>query len=198
MATYPPTQLDPRPVTLESPEFAAIKSWPFPDEPFYVRQIRRLLDTDVAQLVQSRNCTIWAYRDPAASSELVGFGTFCIADFHSGFTDGRPHTYIPVLAANPGVQSRGYGQAIVEHLVEVATVIVRRWPPGLISDKLFLDVYIANERACKLYSEKCGFVTLNPDNPIPDPAENEEPYVVMARSVAVSPAPREDSGQAVG
>jgi hypothetical protein len=32
------------------------------------------------------------------------------------------------------------------------------------------------------------FVALNPDAPIPDPDENNEPYLVMAKNLAVTAA----------
>jgi hypothetical protein len=45
----------------------------------------------------------------------------------------------------------------------------------------------SNRGAISLY-ERCGFEILNPDAPIPDPQENNETYVIMARSVDVAPA----------
>jgi ribosomal protein S18 acetylase RimI-like enzyme len=94
-----------------------------------------------------------------------------------------------LLAVKPGIQSYRYGQSIVEHLVAEAAVHIPLWPAGEISDRVFLHVYTANDRAFNLYQRKCQFVTLNPDAPIPDPDENNEPYVVMARNVAVSQKP---------
>ena len=52
---------------------------------------------------------------------------------------------------------------------------------------MFLDVYAANGDALSLYQER-GFTTLNQNNPIPDPLENNEPYFIMARSVTVAAA----------
>jgi hypothetical protein len=45
-------------------------------------------------------------------------------------------------------------------------------------------VYQANARAVGLYANKCGFVALNPNNPIPDPSQNNEPFIIMARKLA--------------
>ena len=101
------------------------------------------------------------------------------------FTGGKYHSYIPLLAVNPAFQKRGYGRSIVEHLTAEAVLIAQS--PADYSDLLFLDVYTANRGAISLY-EKCGFVALNPDAPIPDPQENNETYVIMARRVVVAPA----------
>jgi len=126
---------------------------------------------------------VWVYRDPAGNT--VGFGTLDICKEYEHFTGGKYHSYIPLLAVNPVFQKRGHGRRIVEHLIAEAVLIAQS--PADISDVLFLDVYTANQGAISLYT-KCGFVILNPDTPIPDPQENNEPYVIMARSVAVAPA----------
>ncbi|AMV25855.1 hypothetical protein VT84_15765 [Gemmata sp. SH-PL17] len=86
----------------------------------------------------------------------------------------------------------GYGKSIVDHLIAEAALNVRDFE-GYVSSYLFLDVYVANEPAIRLYRDKCQFVVLNPNNPISDPDEHNEPYFVMARNVALSekvvPAP---------
>ena len=84
---------------------------------------------------------------------------------------------------DPAFQKRGHGRSIVEHLIAEAVLLAGS--PADFSDRLLLDVYRANHGAISLY-EKCGFVTLNPDAPIPDPQENDKTYVIMARSVAVA------------
>lgn len=75
-------------------------------------------------------------------------------------------------------------QAALDLVAEA--VLLAQGPAGL-SDLLFLDVYLANQGAITRY-QKCGFVILNPDAPIPDPRENNEPYVIIARRVALAPA----------
>ena len=129
---------------------------------------------------------IWIYRDLAINPDIIGFGTLDISDLYSVYTNGLAHYYIPLLALKPGVKSRGYGKEIVDHLVATAALMVQQLGPNAISDKLFLDVYTANDRAYKLYSDKCGFAPLNLDCPELDPQENNEPYVIMARNVATS------------
>jgi ribosomal protein S18 acetylase RimI-like enzyme len=89
------------------------------------------------------------------------------------------------LAVHPAFQKRGHGRGIVEHLIAEAVLLAQS--PVDFSNLLFLDVYTANKGAISLYN-KCGFVILNPDAPIPDPQENNEEYFLMARSVAVAPA----------
>jgi hypothetical protein len=71
-----------------------------------------------------------------------------------------------------------HGRVIVQHLVQTAQFAIT----PAISDHLFLDVYTANKGAIALY-EKCGFVALNPDTPIPDPQEDNETFVIMAKKV---------------
>ena len=89
--------------------------------------------------------------------------------------------YIPVLGVHPDFQGRGYGKKIVDHLIAEAALYHRI--PCDISDKFFLDVYTANRATIRLYESK-GFIVLNPDTPIVDASENNETYVIMARSVA--------------
>lgn len=187
MSTYPLAQLSPQGITLDSPELRTIRSWDFGKDVFYRAQVPRLLEFDIPQLVQFDNCRVWSYHDPAAGKEIVGFGTLTMSDIYERYTAGRRHCYIPLLAVNPDFEGRGYGRAIVEHLIAQAATVLHVWPTQSLSEKLFLDVYTANGPACKLYCEKCQFVILNPDAPIPDPEENNEPYVIMARNIAISP-----------
>jgi len=94
------------------------------------------------------------------------------------------HSYIPLLAVNPAFQKRGHGRSIVEHLTAEAALLARS--SATISHLLFLDVYTANRGAISLY-ERCGFVAMNADMPIPDPRQNGESYVIMAKNVSVAP-----------
>ena len=174
------------PLAVNSSEFRRIQGWAYPDEPFYLRQVRQMLLRDIPQIALFENCAIWGYIDPAAASDFVGFGTIRVSDLYSRYTGGQPHCYIPLLAVNSRVQSYGYGKSIVEHLVaEAAIVHAALCPVGSISDLVFLDVYKANEKAYRLYHEKCQFVPLNPDAPILDPDENNEPYIIMARNISI-------------
>jgi hypothetical protein len=184
-----PRSLLARPIALNSSDFRAIQGWQFPDEPFYLRQIQRMLVRDIPHYVLFEGCTIWVYIDPQAGKDPIGFGTISVSNLYSRYTHDLPHCYIPLLSIKPDVKSFGYGQSIVEHLVAEAAVVVRMSESETISDYLFLDVYTANEKASRLYDQKCQFVILNPDAPILDPDENNEPYVIMARKVSTSGNP---------
>jgi hypothetical protein len=48
-----------------------------------------------------------------------------------------------------------------------------------------LDVYTASQKAIRVYTE-CGFTTVSPD-PIPDPNESGNTYIVMAKRISISP-----------
>jgi ribosomal protein S18 acetylase RimI-like enzyme len=166
------------------PEFKALLDWPFAAPPFYEGQVKRLLQNDIPDRVRYQACQVWVYRNPAG--DAVGFGALavCKEKDYEQFTGGKYHSYIPLLAVHPAYQRRGHGRVIVDHLIAEAVLLAQS--PVDISNLLFLDVYTANKGAVSLY-EKCGFVTLNPDVPIPDPQENNEAYFLMARSVAVAP-----------
>lgn len=170
-------------ITPESNEYQSLQVWPFPDEPFYVRQVRELLATDIPQRVARGDCTIWIYHDPAAGGDPVGFGTLCTTDLYQEYAGKPRHHYIPLLAVHPAANGRGYGRRIVEHLVEQAGNRLKLSRPEIASDLLFLDVYVANTAACHLYTAKCGFTCLNPDTPIADASQNNEPYFIMARRI---------------
>ena len=164
-------------------EYQALLAWPFPAKPFYEGQLIRLLQNDIPHRVMYRYSfvLVWVYRDQDGNT--VGFGTLDVCKDYTRFTGGKVHCYIPLLAVNPAFQKRGHGRSIVEHLTAEAVLIAQS--PADISDVLFLDVYTANQTAISLY-DKCGFVTMNPDAPIPDPQENNEMYFIMAKRVAVS------------
>ena len=112
-----------------------------------------------------------------------GSGPWTYVKDYERFTEGKPHPYIPVLAVHPSFPRKGHVQTIVEHLI--AESVLMNQGSADISDKLFLDVYAANQAAVSLY-QKCGFATLNPDTPIPDPGEDNEPYVIMAKNLAIA------------
>jgi ribosomal protein S18 acetylase RimI-like enzyme len=130
----------------------------------------------------------WAYRDRAGN--IAGFGTLEVCKEYQQFTGGKFHFYIPLLAVNPteGFKRRGHGYSIVQHLIAEAVLFAQENPADFLSDILFLDVYAANQPAIALY-KKCGFVELNPTEPVLDPQENNEPYIIMAKKVAISPTP---------
>ncbi len=184
MSTPPPIPLTPVLTFPGKPDYEALLGWPFADDPFYEGQVKRLLQTDIPNRTMngvSRLCLIYLYRDPEGNT--VGFGTLDLCNEYERFTEGKPHTYIPLLAVNPAFQKRGHGFSIVQHLIAEAVLISRSVPAW--SEYLFLDVYLTNQRAIALY-EKCGFVKLNPDTPFPDPQENNEPYIVMAKNLAIA------------
>lgn len=170
---------DPIPLTalligLGSEEFQGILGWPFADA-----YVPRLLQNDIPQRVMFGNCRIWSYRDP--EERLVGFGTLDVCGDCGQFTGGRNHPYIPLLAVNPTIKSRGYGTSIVRHLVDEAVLLALQ---GLCHDVLFLDVYTSNVKAICVYTN-CGFTIVTPQ-PIADPQEGGKTFCVMARSVAIS------------
>jgi len=178
MSTQSPIPLAPIRTAIGDAEFQAILAWQFPQQPFYEAQVQRLLVQDIPHRMVFGACSLWTYRDPHGN--VVGFGTLDICHEYGQFTSGNPHGYLPVLAVNPAFQRRGHGKNIVEHLIAEATAIAQASTD--VANLLFLDVYTANQGAIALYT-KCGFTALNPSNPLADPAENNETYVVMARRI---------------
>ena len=172
-----PIPLTPTPIELGSAEFTALTGWPFTD-PF----VARLLRTDIPQRVQFGNCHVWVYRDP--DDRLVGFGTLDVCDDYGAYTGGQLHPYIPLLAANPTIKSLGYGTTIVRHLIDEAALLACR--PGGCHDVLFLDVYTASAKAIEVYTA-CGFVQVTSE-PLQDPLDDNKPYLVMAKRVAIASA----------
>ncbi len=170
-----PIPLTPVLTELNSPEFRELCGWPFGD-----RYIGRLLRDDIPQRIQFGNGRIWVYREP--TNQLVGFGTIDVCDDYGLFTGGQPHPYIPLLAVNPLFERCGHGTSIVRHLIGEAAILAR--PGGGCHDVLFLDVYVSNERAIKLY-QRCGFEEITPE-PIPDPAEDNNLYIIMAKRVSIA------------
>lgn len=180
----PPTILEAVRTTPAGGDYQNLLSWVFPSAPFYSAQVARLLRADIPHRCIHGNGLVWVYRD--SNRDIVGFGTLDRCNEYDQFTQGESHAYIPLLAVKPEYQGRGHGFRIVEHLIGEAALYAL-YCPGAMSDRLFLDVYTANVPAVSLY-QKCGFSILNPKNTIPDPQEHNEPYFVMARSIASRPA----------
>jgi len=153
--------------------FAEILRWSF-RETF----VARLLAEDIPQRVAFHGCQIMGYLN--REREIVGFGTIEISGEYQSLTGGRPHPYLPLLAVSPGHQGKGYGTAIVNHLVLLASHFARA---GKCHDVLFLDVYESSTAAIHLY-RKCGFETMVAD-PLDDPIERKR-YFVMARRVSTA------------
>ncbi len=176
MPDRPDVPLAPVAIEVDSPEFAIISGWPYPDS-----FVTRMLRDDIPYRLLFNNGRLWVYRD--RDEQLVGFGSLDISDDCSRWTNGRAHPYIPLLAVNPTIRSLGYGTSIVRHLTWEASCIAQnsRWD----HDALFLDVYTSSERAIRLY-ERCGFLKLT-DLPIPDPVEAGKLYFVMAKHLSVAP-----------
>jgi ribosomal protein S18 acetylase RimI-like enzyme len=137
--------------------------------------VRRALHSDIPQLVTFQGASLWVYADPNAGPSLVAFGTLQLATTYAK----EGHCYIPLLSARPG--AKGYGDALVQHLIAEAAILVRTHSD--ISKDLFLDVYVANAVAIGLY-ERNGFIITNKESPLLDDRENNEPYYVMVRSVS--------------
>ena len=110
-----PIPLSPSLIEVGGAEFQAISGWPFAD-PF----VARLLREDIPRRSVFSFCQIWAYRDPY--NQLVGFGTLDFCRDYEAFTSGHIHAYIPLLAINPTIPSRGFGTSIVRHLIAEAAV----------------------------------------------------------------------------
>lgn len=166
------TKLVPVPVEIGSPIFAAIKEWAFEDE-----FVARILADDIPQRVAFGIGRVWAYEDPVKN--LVGFGTLDICEDYAALTGGKPHTFIPLLAVHPDHHRKGYGRAIVDHLVGEAACTVRLLE-NVLDTAVLLDVYEESAAARGLY-QKCGFMDLSPE-PLVDPA-NGKRYRIMAKRV---------------
>ena len=167
----PPILLAPTKIEAGGPEFDLIARWPYADS-----FVSRLLQTDIPRRARREQLEIWLFRDP--HGQEVGFGTIDLADDHAGYSGGLAHPYIPPLAVNPTIPSRGYGSSIWQHLIGQAAVIRHR---HACPADLFLDVYVTSIKAIAL-DEKFSFVRVNSD-PIPDSSEGNLPYNIMARRV---------------
>jgi len=174
MCDRTPIPLAPKAIGLNDSEFKTISCWSFADA-----YVGRLLREDVPFRMRFKNGRMWAYRDP--DGQLVGFGSLDFCNDYSRYTDGLTHPYIPLLAANPGIKSRGYGTSILQHLVTEAALYSKWFRYNGI---LFLDVYSSNDRAIQLY-ERCQFEKIH-DEPLLDPEEDNKPYFIMARRVAIA------------
>jgi len=161
--------------------FLDILSWPFASAPFYEAQVQRLLQNDVATRFTYGFASLWTYTEP--NGGIVGFGTLDVCGEYSQLAGGKPHPYIPLLAVHPHCRGCGHGRRIVEHLIAESVLIAQH--AAQVSDRLFLDVYKANLGAISLYT-KSGFSILNQNSPQFDPQENNEPYLIMAKQVAIA------------
>jgi ribosomal protein S18 acetylase RimI-like enzyme len=159
-------------VDLNSPLFDAIASWHFEDE-----FVHRILTEDIPQRVKFESARIWAYRDP--DENIVGFGTLSVCDDWREFSDGKRHTYIPLLAVHPNRRGLGHGKSIVDHLIEEAACLVSAYR-GALHAAVFLDVYEYSIGARKLYEDR-GFQALG-NRAFLDEVTNER-YFVMAKRV---------------
>src|SRR5206468_810787 len=95
-----------------------ICSWPFADQ-----FVSRILREDIPQRVQFGNARIWAYQD--TDNQIVGFGTIDVNKEYHYLTQGQRHPHIPLLAVKPGMQGRGYGGYIIDHLIGEAAFLTR-------------------------------------------------------------------------
>jgi len=160
-------------IDIDEDEYDQLRGWPYADKDAYIRV---LLETDIPRRVIAGECCVWIYKDP--EDRVAGFGTIDVCLDYARHTDGERHTYLPLLAVNPALLGRGFGRTILEHLIGDAARIVRE---GNHFPALFLDVYVWNEKAIRLY-ERNGFGYVD-DEPIPDPDRPGDHYVVMARRV---------------
>ena len=164
------------------PRFQAILGWPFPTEPFHEAQVPRLLKSDVRRLrILNGTGFCWTYTDAAGS--VVGFGSLDLCLDHGKFTNNTPHFYIPLICVHPNARRAGNGRRILNHLVTAAASLIPT-QTGPISKSLFLDVYVANVGALGLYTS-ASFTVLNPNNPEPDPAEGNEPFLILAADLSL-------------
>jgi ribosomal protein S18 acetylase RimI-like enzyme len=167
--------LTPSPIDIDSPTFDSLLQWRFEDE-FERGFVTQILADDIPQRMKYQNGAIWVYLDP--DKNIVAFGTLSICEDYADLTGGKPHLYIPLLAVHPEQRGRGYGKAVVEHLVSEAACTVQASPTSVHS-AVFLDVYEESVAAFNLY-QNSGFVTLG--NSIIDPL-NGKTYHIMAKRV---------------
>ncbi|HEX4793708.1 MAG TPA: GNAT family N-acetyltransferase [Humisphaera sp.] len=172
MADHSPAVVIPTQIHLKHGLFRAICHWPFADS-----FVGRLLRYDIPQRIKLGNGRMWAYLD--AAHEVIGFGSIDVCSDYSDLTGGKPHPYIPLLAVNPESEGRGYGKAIVRHLIGEAALLAVQ-PGNPCHDVLFLDVYTTSVRAIGLY-EKCGFLKLR-DQPLFDDIE-QQTYFIMSQRI---------------
>jgi ribosomal protein S18 acetylase RimI-like enzyme len=112
-------------------------------------------DTALAALAdEDLNCQVWVWRNETGA--IVGFGSL-------GDTDGRvpnpnkgpriPITIIPALAVHADHQGKGYGLAILEELLDLASQRADERP------FVILMVHVDNRAAQALY-RRMGFANL--------------------------------------
>src|SRR5262245_34753039 len=115
MSTPQPIPLTPVLTLPNEPAFQAVLTWQFADQPFYVGQVKRLLQNDIPYRIAYNGCLVWVYYDH--DNNAVGFATLDLCDDYERFTEGKLHSYIPLLAVNPAFERRGHGRSIVQHLI---------------------------------------------------------------------------------
>lgn len=180
--TQAPIPLTPRVLSL--PEVVHLASWPFSQDEFYVRQVQRSLRTTIPLRMERGGWIVaFGYDDPSLSSadQLIGFGIIELLTEYPHLTEGKHHFYVPLLGVRPGIKSKKYGSRILNHLTQFAAQQMQYYSDS-VANHLFLDVYVANTRAIDCYTE-LGFVAIDKDHPISDPAEDGEPYIVMAKKL---------------
>jgi hypothetical protein len=72
-----PQPLTPTLISVHSPEYQDIWSWPFSKRPFYEGQVIRLLQDDLPQRkLYDSAFGVWLYRDQ--NNDKVGFGALAV------------------------------------------------------------------------------------------------------------------------
>lgn len=171
MPQHVPIPLKASPIDLSHPDFKTICEWSYEDE-----FVGRLLRKDIPTRVMYGSGQIWVFRDP--DKILVGFGTLDICPLYADVAGGV-HPYIPLLAVNPGIKSKGYGNTILNYLISAAAIACKHHG---CCDWLFLDVYTTSDRAIALY-ERNEFDFLGAD-PESDEEADGKPYWVMAKQIS--------------
>ncbi len=160
--------LVPRLIAMASPEYLQLAHWPFRDA-YVPRMLRHILP----MFELEHETRVWVFGDDTGAA--VGFGTLEIVAEYPWLLSPRfrQHLYIPLLAVHPAAEGRGYGKAILGHLIAAAAAL----PLAEVEPLLALDVYVGNERAIRLY-DRAGFRKLT-ETPLSDPAEGGRGYWIM-------------------
>ena len=171
-------ELTPQLVETSEPAYSELLTWPFPTEPFYAAQVLEVLRKELPAWAQRpiSLLKVWQY---LSGNAVVAFGSLDVSSEYAAIAGTLDHFYIPVLGVHPEQSGKGYGKQVIQHLIEAATSLL----PALshvVAPAVFLDVYIENTIAVKMY-EKLGFGVLVTNQ---DPAQNNQSYHVMARKLA--------------
>jgi ribosomal protein S18 acetylase RimI-like enzyme len=159
--------LVPRLIAMASPEYLQLAQWPFRDA-YVPRMLRHILP----MFELEHETRVWVFHDETGAA--VGFGTLEIVAEYPWLVAPpfRRHFYVPLLAVHPAAERRGYGKAILKHLIAEASL-----PRQDVEPMLILDVYAENARAIGLY-DRAGFRKLT-DAAVPDPAEGGRGYWIL-------------------